>query len=160
VSRATTVGHEFVQLVPDELEPATLYISIAYDTIVHSCLCGCGLRVVTPLSPAEWRLTYDGKTVSLSPSVGNWSFPCQSHYVIAHGRVRWAAQFSRHRVENVRKRDRQDLEAQLTGRPHIAAPTPDTARTQDSAPAPGSDPGPAQTPPWWRRAVRKLARSS
>lgn len=144
MSRATRVRHEFVELVPDELEPATLYISLTYDTIVHSCLCGCGLRVVTPLSPAEWRLTYDGETVSLNPSVGNWSFPCQSHYVIARGRVRWAAGFSPQRVASVRRRDRRELEAHLTRRPASAAPAPEAE--------PSSPPAPS----WWRRASRKL----
>lgn len=30
----------------------------------------------------------------LRPSVGNWSFPCQSHYWIDNGRVRWAGRMS------------------------------------------------------------------
>jgi hypothetical protein len=43
-------------------------------------MCGCGKKVVLPLHPTHGKLTYDGETVSLSPSVGNWSFPCESHY--------------------------------------------------------------------------------
>ena len=53
-------------------------MSIPYATAVHLCACGCGNKVVTPFSPAEWQLTYDGDTVSLSPSIGNWQFPCKS----------------------------------------------------------------------------------
>ncbi|WP_353963011.1 DUF6527 family protein [Streptomyces sp. NBC_00365] len=39
--------------------------------------CGCGRKVVTPLAPQEWKLTLDGVSVSLHPSIGNWSFPLQ-----------------------------------------------------------------------------------
>lgn len=31
--------------------------------------------MVTPLNPAKWGLTEVNGTVSLNPSVGNWSFP-------------------------------------------------------------------------------------
>ena len=51
---------------------------------------GCGGRVVTPLSPDDWRLTYDGDTVSLWPSIGNWAFACQSHYWIRSDQIVWA----------------------------------------------------------------------
>ena len=30
---------------------------------------------------------YDGETVSLSPSIGNFQFPCKSHYWIRENRV-------------------------------------------------------------------------
>ncbi len=72
--------HEFVEFIPCELEEGVLYISIPYTTAVHNCCCGCGNRVVTPLTPADWKLSYDGEAVWLSPSIGNWNFPCQSHY--------------------------------------------------------------------------------
>ena len=81
--------HEFVENAPEVLEPDTLYVSIPFATVLHSCACGCGHEVVTPLSPSGWALTYDGVSVSLSPSIGNWNFPCRSHYVIAHDKVRW-----------------------------------------------------------------------
>ena len=81
------VEHRFVEFVPEQLEPNTLYISMDYATVVHSCLCGCGQRVITPLTPTDWHLAYDGEAVSLSRSIGNWSFPCQSHYWIERNRV-------------------------------------------------------------------------
>ncbi|MGN5478201.1 DUF6527 family protein [Cupriavidus basilensis] len=40
-------------------------------------------QVVTPFTPTDWRMTYDGATVSLHPSVGNWNQRCRSHYVIS-----------------------------------------------------------------------------
>ena len=62
--------YEFVEFIPDELKELTLYISVTYCTAVHKCCCGCGREVVTPLSPTGWHLIFDGKTVSLYPSVG------------------------------------------------------------------------------------------
>lgn len=81
--------YEFVEYVPDELTEGRLYISIAFATALHKCCCGCGREVVTPLAPTGWSLTFDGKTVSLAPSIGNWSYPCQSHYWIRRNNVEW-----------------------------------------------------------------------
>ena len=83
----TEITLEFVTLAPPVLEPGVLYISMEYATVLHLCCCGCGNQVVTPLAPARWRLTYDGRAVSLSPSIGNHSFPCRSHYWILALRV-------------------------------------------------------------------------
>lgn len=79
--------HRFVRHLPDTLEPGVLYISVEYATASHSCCCGCGEEVVTPFSPVGWRMIFDGETVSLWPSIGNWNLPCRSHYVIKQGRV-------------------------------------------------------------------------
>jgi len=38
---------------------------IEYATAVHKCACGCGKEVVTPLSPTDWKLIFDGKALSL-----------------------------------------------------------------------------------------------
>ena len=84
------ITHKFVDLIPDELEPEVLYVSLDYATVTHLCFCGCGQEVVTPLSPTDWKLTFDGVSISLSPSIGNWSFPCRSHYWIRSGRILWA----------------------------------------------------------------------
>lgn len=94
----TALTHRFVEYIPDDLEPGTLYISIPYATVAHSCCCGCGSEVVTPLAPTDWKLTFDGETVSLFPSIGNWSFACQSHYWIEQDRVRWAPRWSREEI--------------------------------------------------------------
>ena len=79
---------EFVKSVPEELEDGVIYISMEYRTAIHKCCCGCGEQVVTPFSPKGWKLTFDGR-VSLHPSIGNWSFPCQSHYWIILNEVKW-----------------------------------------------------------------------
>jgi hypothetical protein len=49
------------------------------------CCCGCGHEVVTPFSPTDWKLTFDCVSVSLYPSIGNWSPPCRAHYFIECG---------------------------------------------------------------------------
>ena len=98
--------HEFVDHIPDQLDDSVLYVSIRFGTAVHRCACGCGEEVVTPLGPAEWSLTYDGRTISLAPSIGNWSFPCRSHYWIDEGNVRWGHGFSGAEIALVRQKSR------------------------------------------------------
>lgn len=98
---------EFVEFIPDELEDRRLYISTEYATAAHRCACGCGVEVVTPLSPTDWSLTFDGETVSLNPSIGNWEFDCQSHYWVRRGRIVWAPRWSRERIEAGRVADRE-----------------------------------------------------
>lgn len=109
--------HEFVLQIPDQLESDVLYISIEFDLAIHKCFCGCGQEVVTPLSPAEWSLTYDGRSISLNPSIGNWNFPCKSHYWIRKGRVEWATRFTDEKIEAVRAKDKYDRERQYGSEP-------------------------------------------
>jgi hypothetical protein len=62
---------------------------------------------VTPFTPTDWKLTFDGEAVSLRPSIGNWSLPCRSHYVIENGRVVKAGPWSDEQVSAERERDRR-----------------------------------------------------
>ena len=105
--------HEFVEFIPEYLEQGTLYISIRFATASHLCCCGCGNKVVTPISTTDWKLIFNGKTVSLDPSIGNWSFPCQSHYWIRNNRIYWAAQWSQSQIERGRLRDHNAKENYL-----------------------------------------------
>jgi len=86
--RRDTMTHEFVQFIPDELEEGVVYVSLRYRVVTHLCPCGCGERVVTPLHPMQWTLSYDGETVSLNHSIGGGG--CNSHYFITRDKVRWA----------------------------------------------------------------------
>lgn len=113
--RRTTIAHEFVEFIPSELQEGTLYISIPYSTAVHLCACGCDIKVVTPISPPEWQLRWDGDTVTLHPSIGNWQFPCRSHYWITRNRVEWARALSEAEIERGRRRDAEELEAYFAG---------------------------------------------
>ncbi len=107
--RRMTITHTFVEYIPERMEPGVLYISRRYATASHLCCCGCGLEVVTPLNPDKWRLLDRDGAVSLFPSIGNWSFPCQSHYWIDGDRVRWAAAMSAVQIARVQARDRADV---------------------------------------------------
>jgi len=104
---------QFAEFIPTELEQGRLYISIPYATATHLCACGCGEKVITPFTPTDWSLIYDGETVSLKPSIGNWSFSCRSHYVISRNRVRWAEDWPKGKVKSGRARDRQIKEQQF-----------------------------------------------
>ncbi len=97
--------HRFVHHMPSELEPGVLYVSVEFHSVMHQCCCGCGREVVTPLTPTDWSMTFNGKTVSLQPSVGNWSFPCRSHYWIRSNRVFGAEPWSDDQVRQERTRD-------------------------------------------------------
>lgn len=108
--RATPIVPEFVTSFPAELKPGRLYVSAQFATAAHLCACGCGREVITPLSPAQWILTFDG-SVSLTPSIGNWALPCQSHYVVDHGTIRWALTCNRAEVLQNRESDHRTLDA-------------------------------------------------
>lgn len=101
---------EFVEFIPEHIEEGVLYISEPYGTAIHRCCCGCGKEVVTPLSPAEWSIQRTGNQISLWPSVGNWSFPCRSHYVIRRNRVLEAGAMTERQIRKVKARDRADKE--------------------------------------------------
>lgn len=101
------VKHKFVEFIPDKLDEATIYVSMEFATVCHTCCCGCGVEVVTPLSPTDWKLLFDGSTISIIPSIGNWGFECQSHYWITRNEVNWARQWSQAEISAGRSYDRQ-----------------------------------------------------
>lgn len=109
-ARRTHIRHEFVELMPRPLEEGVLYVSITHRLALHRCFCGCGFEVATPLAPHEWRLGFDGETVSLSPSVGVWGLECQSHYWVKGNRVIWDRPMSKDKIERLRERERKDIE--------------------------------------------------
>lgn len=99
--------HKFVEFIPKQKEDGILYISLEYSTVVHKCACGCGLDVITPVSPHDWKIIYDGETITLHPSIGNWSYKCRSHYWIKNNNVVWANDFSDEQIKATREADRQ-----------------------------------------------------
>ncbi len=99
------IQHKFVDFIPEVIEEKILYISIEYFTAIHICVCGCGNEVVTPISPTDWELHFNGKTVSLSPSIGNWNFECKSHYFIKRNKIHQAYRWSDWEIEDGRKED-------------------------------------------------------
>lgn len=103
--RRTVMKHEFTEYIPAELEEDIVYVSIEYSTASHLCCCGCGEKVVTPITPTDWQVIFNGETVSLHPSIGNWSFPCRSHYWIKGNRVIWAGDMPDETVKSIREAD-------------------------------------------------------
>ena len=106
MKRDVILTHEFVEYIPDDLTDGIIYVSIPFATAVHKCCCGCGCEVVTPLSPTDWKLIFDGMSISLEPSIGNWSFRCESHYFIRHNRAVWAPRWSQEQIIAGRAHDR------------------------------------------------------
>jgi hypothetical protein len=105
-----TLNHKFVEYAPEILEEGVLYVSIEHCTAIHKCVCGCGNEVVTPLSPAGWKLTFDGKTITLYPSIGNWNFPCKSHYFITNNKINHARRWTDSEIKKVKRSDSQNWE--------------------------------------------------
>lgn len=145
--RHSHLEHEFVERLPEQLAPGILYVSMAYGTVAHRCCCGCGEEVVTPLGPTDWRMVYDGDSVSLLPSIGNWSLPCRSHYVIDRGRVIEAGTWTEEQVAEERARDRA-AKAQFYGRKAVSSPAQPTVQPPTSVPL--------QTG-FWRRMWRAIS---
>ena len=135
MTRESLLAHEFVEHIPTELRDGMVYVCIPFATVVHRCCCGCGLEVVTPLSPTDWRLTFDGQTISLAPSIGNWGFPCRSHYWIRENKVKWAAQWSQREIDAGRAHDRLTKETHF--RETTISASPSAAQSSDAAPHSG-----------------------
>jgi hypothetical protein len=145
--------HEFVEYIPKVLEDGTLYVSMIYATAAHKCCCGCGNKVVTPLTPTDWKLIYDGESISITPSIGNWSFPCQSHYWIKRGNIKWSNQWSSKEITAGRSRDQTAKKKHFQGT--------DTASSFDEKAVILKPPLPVeQSKGFWRTIWEKLTFSS
>lgn len=103
MTRLNRVTHRFVDRVPSPLEDGVVYVSIAFGTVIHKCCCGCGDKVVTPLTPVDWTIIYDGQSISLDPSIGRWDAPCRSHYWIRNDRVIWSDDWSKGRIDRLKQ---------------------------------------------------------
>lgn len=112
---------QFVPSFPTPMEPGILYISTTYSTAGHICPCGCDREVVTKLSPARWRVIYDGE-VSLKPSVAAMGLPCNSHYFITRGEVEWHRKLDPVQAAKARSADDRAVEDLRT--------TPTSAQTK------------------------------
>jgi len=129
VSRRGALSHEFVEYIPEVLADGIIYVSIRFSTAVHRCCCGCAVEVATPISPADWQLTFDGESVSLYPSIGNWSLACKSHYWIRRNEVIWSRRWSAKEIEEGRAQDRLATDDYFAEARDRAARVPATAPT-------------------------------
>src|SRR6516165_1554670 len=119
---------------------STSSVSIQYKTVIHLCYCGCGRQVVTSLSPTAWKLTFDGASISLHPSIGSWSLPCKSHYWIDRNRVKWARTWSPAQIEAGRATEARARAEYYGEEPAKAEPRPAPPATTPSATEPADGP--------------------
>jgi len=124
--RAAYFKPEFLESIPEALDPAVLYVSMSLASVIHPCACGCGQEVVTPLSPADWKFCFDGENVTPDPSIGNWSFECRSHYWIRGDKVRWSGSWSPKEIADGPAYDRARKSELYSGRvePQDCRPEP------------------------------------
>ena len=152
------IGHfrpEFVESVPETLDAGVLYVSMSLASVIHLCACGCGQEVITPLSPTDWKLCFDGENVTLDPSIGNWSFQCRSHYWIRGGAVRWSGSWSDGQIAAGRAHDRE-RKSTFYEEPEETVQEPLPAATQPTLSAPEK----SQRPSWWIERVWKRLTAS
>jgi hypothetical protein len=126
--KVQTLRPEYVDFIPNTPQDGVLYISKKFKTASHLCCCGCGTKIVTPLRETEYTLTERGGAVTLRPSIGNWDYPCQSHYLITNNRIISAPAMTRVDIQAGRAHDHALKET------HFAE-----IRW-----------------PWWRRAVSRI----
>lgn len=131
-----------VTAIPELPESGVLYVSVEYATTLHLCACGCGHEIVLGISPDDWKLCWDGQTISVSPSVGNWSLPCRSHYFVRRNCVQWARPWSDEKISRGRAADaarRRPATGPIVGDPESDVPSVATPPS-----------------PRWRRLLRKI----
>ena len=148
--RLQGIQHQFVEFIPEKFEPGTLYISLEYNSANHLCACGCRREVVTIIGPADSSITYNGRGVSISTSIGNSNFPCKSHYWIQDNRVVWESRMTPQLTALSRARDKAAKAREYgNAEPNAAAAPPARSAPQ---PAESSEPlAPGQRPTsWWR----------
>lgn len=141
--RLHQITPELVELAPRELQAGRLYISSKYRAAVHLCCCGCGEKVVTPLSPAEWHAKVSNGRATLSPSVGNGAMACRSHYFIRDNRVIWCDPLTAKETKAVFARDQRALHALHS------KPDQDAFHTHDASPS--TELPELQRSGWWAR---------
>ncbi len=118
---------ELVDQIPDELEEGALYLSMRHATVIHLCACGCGLEVVTALDPTDYKLIFDGESITLRPSIGNWRFECRSHYFITNSRVQWLGEMTDRQISADPTRNRRSKELAFEHQDHdlVTEPVPE-----------------------------------
>lgn len=108
--RTMTLKPEFVTEIPQKLDQGKIYIAPQYGAIVHLCPCGCGSEVSTPLNRKHgWIMNYDGELFSLSPSVGNYSYPCKSHYFIKDNEIIWVPAHNEYEQKKKKRKKKNAL---------------------------------------------------
>mgnify|MGYP000098909068 CR=1 FL=1 len=152
--RQSRLNPEFVEFIPEQLKEGVLYVSMIHAVASHKCVCGCGNEVVTPLSPTDWQLFFDGKGVSLNPSIGNWSIPCRSHYWIKDNNVDWAGEMPYWAINQGRARNKAVKEQYYASQ---ETPASESAKVQqDFSNASDNSAPEMKQKSWWGVLVDRL----
>jgi len=85
--RKESVTPEYIEFMPevDDMKENTIYISLKFSVTGHRCLCGCGSLTILPINNDGWNMTDNDNKLTFTPSVGNFQYPCKSHYIITKG---------------------------------------------------------------------------
>jgi hypothetical protein len=83
-----------VKYIDEPLEPGVLYVSKEFETCIHLCACGCGMKTVTPWRDMNtgWLYTETDEKVTLRPSILNRvaaGCPSNAHYYVTDNRIDW-----------------------------------------------------------------------
>lgn len=92
-----------VDRIPRELEAGIVYHSEEYELGALLCACGCGHRI-NLLVPDSHRISSDGGSVTVRPSILVADGACLSHYFITSGEVEWSYPFSSAQARSVMQR--------------------------------------------------------
>jgi hypothetical protein len=158
MTRVVEFSHEFTDQIPEALTDGTLYVSMRFGLAIHLCACGCGNQTVTPIAPDEFKLIFDGETITLHPSIGNWNFPCESHYLICKDQVIWVNHWTTDQATAFGARDRYFKGQLCTG--HASGTAEDPALTAQGDPRAAETDGTRDLPqPGWKALARRIARS-
>jgi hypothetical protein len=144
--RLQRIQHQFVEFVPEKLEPGKLYISLEYNSASHLCACGCGYEVVTIIGPADSSITYNGRGVCISTSIGNSNFPCKSHYWIEDDRISWESRMTPQLTARSRVRDKAAKAREYGG---LAPALPPRTPVQE----PAAQSANKKHKSWWRNLL-------
>ena len=106
--KQSVITPQYVGNIPEKLDEGIFYICERYHIAAHKCCCGCGQEVITPLTSADWLIKNDNNLITLFPSIGNWSFACQSHYWRKRNKIVWSTRMSKKEIERVRAKDSSD----------------------------------------------------
>ena len=109
--RLETLTPKFVERIhakSEELMSGIIYICAKHRTVVHRCPCGCDGLSEFVLSPTRFRMSYDGDSVTFSPSVGNAYLRCRSHYWIRGNQVEWCPPMQDSEIVRAREREHRE----------------------------------------------------
>lgn len=86
--------------LPPQVGPFELHYSRRFEMAALACACGCSHRVMLNLLD-QHHLVIEGGLPTVTPSILVSDAPCLSHFFIRRGRVEWAQQWSKKRVDQV-----------------------------------------------------------